>query len=154
MADKEKGYFVSSENDQPSRELLPSGQYKYIYFGLDGTVIFSSFLLPQQHEDLTDRVFYNDTDDAGYINLEWAKTPEEIDQQVASFQEHAKLKGLEFDPLKYRRQLKEGLGVTSVEVGAFGSSTLKYRPNPVTRSRFMERLGELFPDAKISQGVS
>ena len=73
MTNVERGLFNSVDQDKPSEDILPNGSYKYIYFAKDGLVIVSSLLRPHDHNQLINRSFNLETDDAGQFSLFWAK---------------------------------------------------------------------------------
>lgn len=147
------GLYRTTEG-KPTPESLPSGPYKYVYFGEDGNTVISSLSgNTREHRDLLDRSFDPDTDDAGQLNLNWVMSKNEIDQMVEENREFAQAKGYKLDFETYRLQLETNFSRTKIKVRAdYGSSTLSYRkPNPITRSKFLNRLGELFPGAVISE---
>ena len=153
MGNREGGYFDSSEGNTPSRESLANDSYKYIYFGVDRTVVISSLSVDIEHGDLINRPFNGETDDAGRFVLKWAMSLDQITQQVDTFQKFANLKKIGFNPVEYRKQLESNFLLTNIKIEPdYGSDTLKYKPNPATRSQFMGRLGQLYPNANIFQG--
>lgn len=152
MGNKESGYFNSSEGSIPSKETLPDGAYKYIYFGEDRAIIISSLTIDIVHKDLISRPFNGETDDAGRFALTWAMSSDQITQKVNAFKQFADSKKMNFDADAYKKQLESNFSTTSIKIEAdYGSGTLRYKPNPATRSQFMGRLGQLFPNANIYQ---
>lgn len=149
---EKSGYYNSSEVDKSTKEVLSDGRYKYIFYGKDGTVIISSLNVDMEHIDLATRPFNAETDDAGRFSLRWVMSPEEIARQVEMFSKLSDSKKQNFDPDQYRAQLEANHSSTSIDIDAtYGSDTLSYEPNPITRSQFINRLAQLFPSANIFQ---
>jgi len=144
------GYFDSTGGKMPSQETLPTGIYRYIFFSSDLQVIISS--LQQEHKDLSNRNFNIQTDDAGMMALTWMRTIEEITLQVEKMQSFAASRSMAFDPVAYKKQVVDQFSKTTIKIDPdYGSSTLFYEPNPAARAQYMNRLGQLFPNANIFQ---
>ena len=139
----------SHEIDQ---ETMPDGSYKYIFFGADEMIIFSPIMREAEHKDLISRPFDPSMDDAGRLSLNWALTPDEVSDRVSYFEGFAQYS--RDDVKAYRHQLETNFKQTLLDIDAgYGSSTLGYyTPNLTNRTHFKQTLGNLFPNAKITEG--
>lgn len=147
--------FVYPDNEKrPTREDMPEGAYKYVYDGESRGVIVARMPTapghPELQHELSKRPFNPLLDDAGQFGLQWQETEEEMADRVQTWAKIYKDEGKPFDADGYLAQLRENFGQTRVTLDSeYGSSKLEYSPNPTTRSKFIERLQELFPEAHI-----